>query len=692
MLLQKKSRKAHLFHLQFEKFKSNFYNFSVNFDMPRKYTKRSEYWEKFKKNEQPIENLLNPDEEFSPELIGDSIYSSTAASRLSAPTNRTAVRTNRAARGGVGDRFSNIKDGILPFNYESDSADARDSIELCQKAYFNIANFRGTIDLLAEFANSDLYIEGGNEKSRKFVNAWFKRIRMHDLKSQYFREYYRSGNVFLYRLDGKIPLKNSQKMLETYGASVRKEIPIRYLLINPTDIATKGAISFSGYEYFKVLTPFEIARLRNPETDHEQEFYDSLPEDTKKLISASGTGFAMTRIQIKLDPKYLHVVFCKKQDYEPLAIPVGYSVLDDINRKIELKNIDQAISRSIENVVLLVTMGNEPEKGGINHKNLAAMQQIFKNQSVGRVLVSDYTTKADFIIPDIKKVVGPEKYQVLNRDIEDGLQNVLIGDSKYSDLQVKMKVFFQRLEESRSSFLEDFINPEIARVCKSAGLRSWPKAKFSRTDTMDDNNLAKLATRLMELGVITPEQGMKVVHTGIFPEPKDMEKAQDRFKDDRERGHYMPLVNTINLYDESLPTGGDPEKKDAQKPTKTPPVAPSGGRPVGVSNSKTFSKKHIVEATKKINEFELLAFREFASKFGLKRMSKQKKEMVAQVCESIVIAKDSSDWESTLASVVENLDTLTDLNVHSKVLELGTEHQLDDLSSAILYHSTQISV
>jgi hypothetical protein len=110
--------------LQFEKFKSNFYNFSVNFDMPRKYTKRSEYWEKFKKNEQPIENLLNPDEEFSPELIGDSIYSSTAASRLSAPTNRTAVRTNRAARGGVGDRFSNIKDGILPFNYESDSADA----------------------------------------------------------------------------------------------------------------------------------------------------------------------------------------------------------------------------------------------------------------------------------------------------------------------------------------------------------------------------------------------------------------------------------------------------------------------------------------------------------------------------------------------------------------------------------------
>jgi len=170
-----------------------------------------------------------------------------------------------------------------------------------------------------------------------------------------------------------------------------------------------------------------------------------------------------------------------------------------------------------------------------------------------------------------------------------------------------------------------------------------------------------------------------------------MEKAQDKFKDDREKGHYMPLVNTINLYNEGE-EGGDPEPKDAQKPEPTAPIAPSGGRPLGVSNSKTFSKKHIVEATKKINEFELLAFREFASKFGLKRMSKQKKEMVAQVCETIVIAKDKDEWESTLANVVENLDAITELNVHSKVLELGTEHQLDDLSSAILYHSTQISV
>tara|TARA_R110002020_G_scaffold92416_1_gene223749 strand:+ start:308 stop:2305 length:1998 start_codon:yes stop_codon:yes gene_type:complete len=665
--------------------------------MARKYTKRSEYWEKFKNRSQPLSDIIKSESsEVEPELIGEGIYQSVQASRLDTPTGRTASRTNRIATNPIAKKYSNIDEGILPLQYSKNSVDAREAILLCQKAYFNIATFRSTIDLLSEFADSQIYVEGGTDKSRKFVNAWFKRIRMFDLKAQYFREYYRSGNVFLYRIDGLIPLKNSQKVLEAYGASVRKKIPIKYMVINPTDVATKGSLSFSDYQYFKVLTPFEISRLKNPQTEHEIELLNSLPEEVQVQLKSGPISAASENIQMELNPDFLHVIFAKKQDYEPMAIPTGFAVLDDLNRKIELKKIDQAISRSIENVVLLVTMGNEPDKGGVNHKNLAAMQTIFRNQSVGRVLVSDYTTKANFIIPDINKVVGPEKYATLNRDIEEGLQNILIGDSKYADGKIKMKVFFQRLEEARNLFVNEFLNPEIRRVCKAAGLRAWPEVKFVKNDTLDDENLTKLAIRLMELGVLTPEQGMKVVHTGTFPNPKDMDSAQDKFKDEREKGHYLPLVNSINLYDseEEAPQekppqkgGGDPEPKDAQKI-----ISPSGGRPVGVSNSNTFSKKNIVEATKMVDEFELRALRDFALKYGLDELDEEKGELVTRVCESIILAKEADDWDSTLAQVVENLDALTDLDISKKVLEVGANHQLDDLSSAILYHSTKIQV
>ena len=650
----------------------------------RKYTKRSEYWNKFKSNtlNHNLEDITNQSlaEEFSPELVGESLYETTA-SRLSDPTNRSGSRTNSITQRYTKNRFKNIDDGLLPFDYSRDSVDVRDAIQLCQKAYFNVPAFRSTIDMLSDFADSDLFLEGGSAKARNFVNAWFKRIKIHDIKSQYFREYYRSGNVFMYRVDGKIKTADTGKILEAYGATKSVPIPIKYLIMNPTDIATKGSISFNDFQYFKVLTPYEISRLKDPKTDHEIEMYNSLPEDVQLRIQ-NNTATTSERLYIKLASELLHVVFAKKQDYEPLSVPYAFSVLDDINKKLELKKIDQAISRSIENVVLLVTMGAEPDKGGVNHKALAAMQNIFKNQSVGRVLVSDYTTKADFVIPDLRKVIGPEKYEILNRDIQEGLQNVLLGDNKYADGQLKMKIFIQRLEESRSQFIKDFLQPEIRRICKAAGMRSWPEVKFVKTDTLDNSDMTKLATRMMELGVLTPEQGMSVVHNGIFPKSEELMPAQDKFKEQREDGYYMPLVNSINLFQNEEDSA--PEAKP-----EAAPIAPSGGRPMGVSNS-SFSKKHIVEATQMVSEFELRAYRDFALKFGLEELDEERKDLVSRACESIIVSKPTSEWDETLSSVVENLDNLSKLNVDPNVLDVGSKHQLDDMSAAILHHSTKI--
>ena len=75
--------------------------------MARKYTKRSEYWERFKKKESPIQGLLSQEDEFIPELIGEPIFSSSTASRLDSPTARTNARTNTVAINGLGNKFEN---------------------------------------------------------------------------------------------------------------------------------------------------------------------------------------------------------------------------------------------------------------------------------------------------------------------------------------------------------------------------------------------------------------------------------------------------------------------------------------------------------------------------------------------------------------------------------------------------------
>lgn len=198
---------------------------------------------------------------------------------------------------------------------------------------------------------------------------------------------------------------------------------------------------------------------------------------------------------------------------------------------------------------------------------------------------------------------------------------------------------------------------------------------------------------MMELGVMTPEQGMDLIDTGDFPKSKDLQAAQKTFKQSREDGHYLPLVNSINLYQQD----GDINDKSTDSNTadegrdnvvKNP--SPSGGRPVGVSNSTHYSKANIIEVTKMVTEFEKRAVKEFSKKFDIKRLNKDKKDLVSRVCDSIVVAKESESWDSELSNVLGDLEQMNNLEINSEVLDFGAKHQLDDLSAAILYHSTKL--
>ena len=288
----------------------------------------------------------------------------------------------------------------------------------------------------------------------------------------------------------------------------------------------------------RFLSEFDMERLANPKNDYDQAVFDALEPEVKKQIKDG--AYFKDGLQINLKNDRMSYSFYKKQDYEPFAIPFGYPVLEDINAKMEMKKMDQAIMRTVENVILMITMGAEPDKGGINPNNVKAMQTLFQNESVGRVLVSDYTTKADFVIPDINKVVGPGKYEVINQDIKDGLQNIALNDDKYNGAEMKTRVFLDRLKEAREAFIQDFLQPEIRRIALDLGFRSYPTVKFKDIDLRDETQLMRVATRLMELGLITAEQGMELFQTGKFPLAENLEKAQEKFVEPKREGLFQP--------------------------------------------------------------------------------------------------------------------------------------------------------
>lgn len=653
----------------------------------RKYNKRSDYWNKFNKKE-PQENgeiLHSPSA--VPISSGDPYYleSKASYSRTSSSGDSTAGRRNYIHKSDKKERFSNISGGLLPYVYSSDGVDVREAIELCQKAYANISVFRNAVDIMSEFANSGVYLEGGTKKSRDFISKWFEKINLWSLKDQYFREYYRSGNIFLYRVDGQFSKSDFDNLTKVYGSAVSLspgKLPVRYIMLNPYDIVASKSSSFDTALYEKILSEYDIERLKNPKTDYDKEVFEALDEDARKKIEKG--SYNSDGIKTKLDPNNLVYSFYKKQDYEPFAVPFGYPVLDDINFKLELKKIDQAICRTIENVILLITMGAEPDKGGINPKNMHAMQELFKNESVGRVLVSDFTTKAQFVIPDISKVVGPSKYEVINSDIKEGLQNVIVGDERYSNTQVKTTIFLERLKEARNAFIYDFLQPQIKMVCQNLGFRKYPSVKFEEVDIKDEVQLQRVATRLMELGLITPHQGMEVLNKGVYPSGEDLDAAQKDYIEQRKEGMYNPIVGGTPMI--PSPDAGAGEKKGVKNEV---------GRPVGTEgipqesslSSEMYSRENIqgvVYATESLRDFAYKKMREISNK---KRLLKKDKELLDELCSSVTISSQKKDWELTVQACLEDQSNIESLRIVDEINDLAAEHGLDLYSASLLYHS-----
>ena len=637
--------------------------------MARQYNKKSDYWTRFNK----IQPIQVSHSSYEPKLMGEPFYKEVSNASIRSTQSDSPTKT-RIPRNGTDvniGRYSLLSQGILPYEYTKDGVDIRDSIMLCQKAYANVAIVRNTIDIATEFANTDVYLEGGTERSREFFQKWFNKIKLWKLKDQYFREYYRSGNIFLYRIDGKFNTEDFKLLSGMSENGIKNnKVPLRYILINPYDIVAKISSSFAEAVYEKILSEYELERLKNPKDDADVELLNGFDPEIQKQIK--NKEYFRDGLKMKLDPKYLLYSFYKKQDYEPFAVPFAYPVLEDINAKIELKRIDQAIARTVENVILLITMGAEPDKGGINPANMTAMQNLFMNESVGRVLVSDHTTKAEFVIPDLKKVVGKEKYEVLNEDIKEGLMNVMLGDEKYNGQSAKISFFMERLKEARNAFLNDILQPEIIRISKDLGFRAYPTARFTEIDMKDETQYMRTVSRLMEIGIITPEQGIESINNGKLPHPTDLAPAQKKFVSDREKGYYNPLI------------GGVPMIQDSASTPTAAPKQSGPGRPIGAKASRKDIQATIYETDAFIKAAENFAIK----KFGVASLNSDQQSNILNLCKKIITASPREDWVVSVQKCMANLDEIEKLQPMQPVLDTADEFLLDEYSAAILYHST----
>jgi len=619
--------------------------------------------------------------------------STTPLMSYEATAAQTSTRSNVA---GVIDRtnkYKNIEDGMTPFNNVShglasgtNAISVKESVELCQKTYWNFAIFRNIIDLMTEFSTGKIYFKDGTQKSRDFFKSYFKKINIWNLQDQFFREYFRSGNVFMYRFNTVLQKDDVRKITTVFGSTKTElsiaaetfEIPIKFIILNPADVRMEGNANFLDGSYYKVLNGYEVSRLKNPQTDEDKELLKSLPSSVREAIKQPQNKGA---IRFPLDSENSVAVFYKKQDYEPFAVPMGYPVLADINAKDEMKKIDMAVARTMQQAILLVTTGTEPDKGGVSQKNLAALQTLFENQSVGRVLVADYTTEAKFIIPEIATLLDPKKYEILDRDINTGLNNVFAGGEKFANQKQKIDVFVARLQHARESFINDFLFNEIKKISKELGFRGYPTPCFEDIDMDDAGVKAKIYTRMAEIGMLTQEELLKAIETGELPDDDSSLESQKKFKERKGMGLYEPINGG---------SGGGPDGEPG-RPDGTENIPQSGDNvgPIGTgiqeatADKTIFSAIGVREAFVKASELEKIVAKSYRKQNKVRKLQAADELLIGKIAETIIANEDMENWDKVVDDYIKdpkdkNQDRL------ERIYAIGAQHNLDFYLASIL--------
>ena len=651
----------------------------------------------------------------------------------------TKTRRNISSTKDRTDKYANIENGLIPFSTgrsgTGSNVSIRDAVILCQKAYYNIPIFRNVIDLMTEFSVGQIYWKNGSKKGRDFQDALWKSLNIWSIQDKFYREYYRSGNVFELRFDGKATQEDLTKLTQVFGGKKTKgTLPVKYIILNPADIQLSGSISFADGIYQKLLSDYELERLKKPTTPEEQAFLDSLPKDVKDSIKNKAGNGAL----IPLDAEKLKIIFYKRQDYEPFAVPMGWGVLADINWKEEMKRIDMAVGRTMQQVVLLLTMGESPKDGGmgVNQEIIAGMRNLFANQSVGRVIAADFTTKGEWLIPDVASFFNPTKYQIINQDIQVGLNYVLFGDEKFANQQIKVQVFIERLKEGRNAFINEFLLPEVKRIAEDWGFKNYPVPYYEDVNLKDDLQFGRLYVQMVQYGILTPEEGIEAVLTNKLPTAEESLENQRELKKFKDEGLYQPIVGgpasqmdllketgkqatkTVQLQQEHDEKKHKRQlKHDAENPVTPAPsisiqaptkMAAPTGRPGGSkSPQSTKNVKPMKGASSSEEDFvEKKTFQSYSlSKIkdnfilasqiqeDIERLLGEGKELndkqlnIAKEITHVIIANEEpKDWGAKIKEYIENPVDKNLLRI-KEIQDIAFEHNLDDFLASILIAS-----
>ncbi len=399
--------------------------------------------------------------------------------------------------------------------------DINDIIEQCENAYYQHGILRSIIELISEFVVDGLEIIHEDDKIQEFYRTWQTKVDLEDRAERFANFLYRSGNVVVQRYTAQLKLSELNEYKAGKTIAVEKigdnevpkykkyEVPIKYFFYTPSTVVLAGDEigAFSDKKIYGLkLNTDVISRLSRCTTEIEKRAYEAIPKDIREAAQKNNTKYFVK----PLVTDTLFVAHYKKDDAQPWAYPLTYSVLPQLILNNKLKIAKATAFDNFRNRVGIWKLGRADL--GILPSPAAAdkLAEILEAQTAGSgpdVIWDDMLTYEEHYPPI-------EKFNNLQEDIDPililfGMPDDIVGGTRRgssgsSDSSLRVKNLAKKLQAGRRE-VKNWIMHEIAIIQRNMKFPTPPIVRFKNDDLMDERIYYTLLRELVDRNVISDQ-------------------------------------------------------------------------------------------------------------------------------------------------------------------------------------------
>jgi hypothetical protein len=511
-----------------------------------------------------------------------------------------------------------------------------DIVYYARGAYESNGLIRNVIDLMTDFVCEDIQVVHTAKRHDRFFKAWSKKVNLYDRVNEFSRRMFIDYNVFVKRNVGHLSEEAQQHWREIFASHememedmyLDREIPVKYTFLDITKYTWEnGVLHFRDMNIKNTIKPGPVVR----------------------------------------NIQDIWIAHNKKDDWADWSIPFLNTVLGDLVYKSRLKQMDLGAMDGIINLIRLWKLGDHEKDiwpGDPVFDKLAGILQANTGGGTMDILWNS-AIKMEPFYPPVDKILGPDKFTQVDKDILIGLgiPEILLGAGASKGLGnnfIQLKAVIERLKYVRKT-IEAWLENELRIICKNLHIHEKPIIVFGQMNLDDDALNKRLILNLVDRGLVSAKTVNEMFGFNLDIELPQMETEEKLYK--------KAGIEKISPF-------AKPEPEPAPAPRRNENVTQPKevGRPVGARDKEKRKPKRItpqrnvsklvIKASQIEESFNKEVLPDLLEIFGIKNWRQASKEQSQKVenLKNLVFSSISPDVEDVSGEILYVLDNTDNVN------------------------------